>query len=159
MLCGLSIFFASCASSAYLFANAISAFNSLHVSSLSLGPITFTTVGVAQETQNINKVKKTILFFIIGINDSKKILFEQIEEVAKKRRGNINELKYDNIKWNEEAMVECYLNMYCGYFGKKLAREAVMVIYWCRQNLTEKEINKIIKKVGLSEEKVFGSLL
>ena len=95
----------------------------------------------------------------LSSKESKKILFEQIEEVAKKRRGNINELKYDNIKWNEEAMVECYLNMYCGYFGKKLAREAVMVIYWCRQNLTEKEINKIIKKVGLSEEKAFGSLL
>ena len=95
----------------------------------------------------------------LSSKESKKILFEKIEEVAKKRRGKINELKYDNIKWNEEAMVECYLNMYCGYFGKKLAREAVMVIYWCRQNLSEKEIDKIIEKVGLSEEKVFGSLL
>ena len=68
----------------------------------------------------------------------KEIMFKLIDEVAKKRRNNINELEYDNIKWVEDAMVESYLNMYSGTFGKKLARESVMVIYWCRSNQKRK---------------------
>ena len=89
----------------------------------------------------------------------KEIMFELIDEVAKKRRNNVNELEYDNIKWVEDAMVESYLNMYSGTFGKKLAREAVMVIYWCRTNLSENEINKLIENSGLSKDKIFGDLL
>ena len=89
----------------------------------------------------------------------KEIMFELIDEVAKKRRNNINELEYDNIKWVEDAMVESYLNMYSGTFGKKLAREAVLVIYWCRTNLSENEIDKLVKNSGLSQEKIFGDLL
>ena len=89
----------------------------------------------------------------------KKIMFELIDEVAKKRRNNVNELEYDNIKWVEDAMVESYLNMYSGTFGKKLAREAVMVIYWCRTNLSENEIEKLIKNSGLSKDKIFGDQL
>ena len=89
----------------------------------------------------------------------KEIMFELIDEVAKKRRNNVNELEYDTIKWVEDAMVESYLNMYSGTFGKKLAREAVMVIYWCRTNLSENEINKLIENSGLSKDKIFGDLL
>ena len=89
----------------------------------------------------------------------KEIMFKLIDEVAKKRRNNINELEYDNIKWVEDAMVESYLNMYSGTFGKKLARESVMVIYWCRTNLSENEIDKLIKNSGLSKDKIFGDLL
>ena len=87
------------------------------------------------------------------------MMFELIDEVAKKRRNNVNELEYDNIKWVEDAMVESYLNMYSGTFGKKLAREAVMVIYWCRTNLSENEIEKLIKNSGLSKDKIFGDQL
>tara|TARA_B100000575_G_C23079710_1_gene622034 strand:+ start:636 stop:1085 length:450 start_codon:yes stop_codon:yes gene_type:complete len=95
----------------------------------------------------------------LSSSEKKKTMFELIEEVAKKRRNNINELEYDNTKWVEDSMVESYLNMYCGYFGKKLAREAVMVIYWCRTNLSENEIDKIIKKTNLSKDRIFGDLL
>ena len=49
--------------------------------------------------------------------------------------------------------------MYCGHFGKKLAREAVMVIYWCRINLSDKEIDRLIAESGLSIDKIFGDLL
>ena len=33
-----------------------------------------------------------------------------------------------------------------------------MVIYWCRSQLTDKEINALVKKSGLSEDKIFGDL-
>ena len=49
MLCGLPVFLASLASSAYSFALAISALNSSQLSLLSFGPITLTTVGFAQD--------------------------------------------------------------------------------------------------------------
>ena len=49
MLWGVPVFFACLASSAYWLAFAISLLNSLQVKALSLGPITFTMVGLAQE--------------------------------------------------------------------------------------------------------------
>ena len=119
----------------------------------------------ASERKKISiNVLKRILQTLKDINDldqksKKEIMFKMIDEVAKKRRNNINELEYDNIKWVEDAMVESYLNMYSGYFGKKLAREAVMIIYWCRTNLSENEINKLVKNSGLSKDKIFGDLL
>ena len=88
----------------------------------------------------------SILGEIKGLNsrDKKDILFSYIDEVAKKRRNNVNELQSNNLNWVEDAMVESYLNMYCGFFGKKLAREAVIVIYWCRANLSEKDIDTFL---------------
>ena len=91
--------------------------------------------------------------------EKKEIMYERIDAVAKKRRSNINQLEYDNTNWMEDAMVESYFNMYSGHFGKKLAREAVMVIYWCRTKLSETDINKLIKKSGLNKDQVFGELL
>jgi len=119
----------------------------------------------ASERKKISiNVLKRILQTLKDINDldqksKKEIMFKLVDEVAKKRRNNINELEYDNIKWVEDAMVESYLNMYSGTFGKKLAREAVMIIYWCRTNLSENEINKLVKNSGLSKDKIFGDLL
>ena len=86
-------------------------------------------------------------------------MYERIDAVAKKRRSNINQLEYDNTNWMEDAMVESYFNMYSGHFGKKLAQEAVMVIYWSRTKLSETDINKLIKKSGLNKDQVFGELL
>ena len=56
----------------------------------------------------------------------------------------------------EVALHESYLLMNCGKFGKKLAKEAILVIYWCRKNLSEKEINSIVKKAKITKEKIFG---
>ena len=61
-----------------------------------------------------------------------------------------------NPKWMEVALHESYLLMNCGKFGKKLAKEAILVIYWCRKNLSEKEINSIVKKAKITKEKIFG---
>ena len=91
--------------------------------------------------------------------EKNEIMYERIDAVAKKRRSNINQLEYDNTNWMEDAMVESYFNMYSGHFGKKLAQEAVMVIYWCRTKLSEADINKLIKKSGLNKDQVFGELL
>jgi Ca2+-binding EF-hand superfamily protein len=120
------------------------------------------------DDENKKKISKNVLTRILSVlneikdlnsKNKKDILFSHIDEVAKKRRNNINELKYNNTNWVEDAMVESYLNMYCGFFGKKLAREAVMVIYWCRTHLSENEINKIIQKFDLSKDLVFGDFL
>lgn len=119
--------------------------------------------------QNTKKIiSKNVLLrifnFIKELNDltskeKDEIIYERIDEVAKKRRQNINELESNNVKWVEDAMVESYFNMYSGHFGKKLAQEAVMVIYWCRTKLSDDEIDKLIKNVGISKDKIFGEYL
>lgn len=119
--------------------------------------------------QNTKKIiSKNVLLrifnFIEELNDltskeKDEIIYERIDEVAKKRRQNINELESNNVKWVEDAMVESYFNMYSGHFGKKLAQEAVMVIYWCRTKLSDDEIDKLIKNVGISKDKIFGEYL
>jgi len=110
-----------------------------------------------------NNVLSRILFFLKEINnllpkEKNNLIYKRVDEIAKERRQNINEQQYNNPKWAEVAMTESYFNMYSGHFGKKLAKEAVMVIYWCRSQLTDKEINALVKKSGLSEDKIFGEL-
>ena len=95
----------------------------------------------------------------LSARDKKEIMFQRIDEIAKERRQNINNLQFDNPKWVEVAMTESFFNMYSGHFGKKLAQEAVMVIYWCRTNLSEKEIDKLVKNSSLSKDKIFGDKL
>ena len=88
--------------------------------------------------------------------DLDNIIKRQLEDVQYERRSNVNELQWSNPKWMEVALHESYLLMNCGKFGKKLAKEAILVIYWCRKNLSEKEINSIVKKAKITKEKIFG---
>jgi hypothetical protein len=93
-----------------------------------------------------------------GMSDHKKkeITYNQIEDVARERRENINEQQFHNPQWIEVALFESWLNMNSGDFGKKLAQEAVMVIYWARSNLSDREIDKIINDLGIDKSKIFG---
>jgi uncharacterized protein YpuA (DUF1002 family) len=88
--------------------------------------------------------------------EKKEITFDQIDAVARERRENINDQQFHNPTWMEVALFESWLNMNSGVFGKKLAQEAVMVIYWARSNLSEQEINRIINEVGIDKTKIFG---
>lgn len=86
----------------------------------------------------------------------KEAAFDQIDAVARERRENINQQQFHNPIWMEVALFESWLNMNSGIFGKKLAKEAVMVIYWARSNLSDQEINEIINNVGINKAKIFG---
>tara|TARA_B100001287_G_C22173061_1_gene295626 strand:- start:12 stop:461 length:450 start_codon:yes stop_codon:yes gene_type:complete len=118
-----------------------------------------------QKKKSISKkVLKRILELLKQIDglparDKKEIIIQHTEEIAKERRQNINSLQFDNPKWVEVAMTESFYNMYSGVFGKKLSQEAVMVIYWCRTHLSEKEIDTLVKNSGLSKDKIFGDKL
>lgn len=93
-----------------------------------------------------------------GLSDReiKEAAFDQIDAVARERRENINQQQFHNLIWMEVALFESWLNMNSGVFGKKLAKEAVMVIYWARSNLSDQEINEIINNVGINKAKIFG---
>ena len=71
------------------------------------------------------------------------IMRNQMQEAKLERQSNVTEKKDANPKWMVAALVESYLMMNSGVYGKKLGEEAIMIQYWCRSNLSEKEVADI----------------
>ena len=71
------------------------------------------------------------------------VMKKQMMEAKLERQKNINEKGVANPKWMTAALIESYLMMNSGVYGKKLGKEAVMILYWCRSKLSDKEINDI----------------
>ena len=88
----------------------------------------------------------------LKVNDKLLDVYPEFERILKICNAKIYLTK-------DSLMTESFFNMYSGHFGKKLAQEAVMVIYWCRTNLSEKEIDKLVKNSSLPKDKIFGDKL
>jgi len=74
------------------------------------------------------------------------IMRNQMSEIKLERQNNITEKQASNPKWMIAALVESFLMMNSGVYGKKLGKEAIMIQYWCRSKLSEKEILEIMSK-------------
>lgn len=93
----------------------------------------------------LDKISKCI-YEIDGLGIGPKrdeIIKKQMVEAKLERQKNINEKGETNSKWMTAALIESYLIMNSGAYGKKLGKEAVMILYWCRSKLSDKEIYNI----------------
>ena len=53
----------------------------------------------------------------------------------------------NNPKWVEAALIESFVQANSGHFGKKVASEVgEMVMLWCRENMTKKDMDAFEKK-------------
>jgi hypothetical protein len=74
------------------------------------------------------------------------IMRNQMNEIKLERQNNIDEKEFGNPEWMVAALVESYLMMNSGVYGKKLGKEAENIMYWCRAKLSDKEIQDILSK-------------
>ena len=74
------------------------------------------------------------------------IMRNQMNEIKLERQNNIDEKEFGNPEWMVAALVESYLMMNSGAYGKKLGKEAENIMYWCRAKLSDKEIQDILSK-------------
>ena len=74
------------------------------------------------------------------------IMQNQIDEIGIERRKNVSNMEHKNPKWMEAALIESFLHMNSGKFGKKIATEATVVTYWCRMNISQTDYKKLGKK-------------
>ena len=103
------------------------------------------------------KILKTIKRYEgLSNGEKREVVKIQMDEVGKLRRENNNERQFYDPKWIEYALLESFIHMNSGAYGKKLGKEAVMIIYWARSNLSDNEIDDIVNEVGISKEKSFG---
>lgn len=75
------------------------------------------------------------------------VMKNQMQEAKLERQKNVNELQSANPKWMTAALVESFLMMNSGVYGKKLGEEAMMIQYWCRAKLSDKEIQDIFSSI------------
>ena len=75
------------------------------------------------------------------------IMKKQLQNATKLRQKNVTHLEERNPKWIEFALLESFLIMNSGMLGSKLAGESIIVGNWCRENMSETELNKLEKKI------------
>ena len=107
--------------------------------------------------QDKNKVAKNVFTKIIkAINEIDgvslgpkldKIMQKQIQDATKQRQKQITAKEERNPKWIETALFESFLLMNCGKFGEKISKQSIIVGGWCRENMTQAELNKFEKKL------------
>ncbi len=108
-------------------------------------------------TKDKNKVAKNVFTKIIkAINEIDgvphgpkldKIMQRQIQDATKQRQKQITADEERNPKWIETALFESFLLMNCGKFGEKISKQSIIVGGWCRENMTQAELNKFEKKL------------
>ena len=77
-----------------------------------------------------------------------KIMKKQLSDATKQRQKNISNLEERNPKWIESALLESFLMMNSGVYGAKLAKDSILVGNWCRENMSQKDIEKFEKKMS-----------
>tara|TARA_Y100000294_G_C8403208_1_gene275670 strand:- start:253 stop:672 length:420 start_codon:yes stop_codon:yes gene_type:complete len=74
------------------------------------------------------------------------IIKKQLSNATKQRQKNITHQEERNPKWIESALLESFLMMNSGVYGAKLAKDSILIGNWCRENMSQKEIEKFENK-------------
>ena len=77
-----------------------------------------------------------------------KIMKKQLSDATKERQKNITHLDESNPKWIESALLESFLMMNSGIFGSKLSQDSILIGNWCRENMSQKDLEKLEKKLS-----------
>ena len=77
-----------------------------------------------------------------------KIIKKQLSDATKQRQKNITRLEESNPKWIEAALLESFLMMNSGVYGSKLSQDSILIGNWCRENMSQKDLEKFEKQIS-----------
>ena len=76
------------------------------------------------------------------------IIKKQLSDATKQRQKNVTPLEESNPKWIESALLESFLMMNSGVYGSKLSKDSILIGNWCRENMSQKDLEKFEKKLS-----------